>query len=149
MSPMLRLPSSHMPPLIQRFICRRRRLLLVVLFPLFSYALVVQAAHALFQLFFSTGALPAFLLLYYYPLLFALSALHYLGFCFIRYRCIPCSITSRSFEMPLYTITSPPSAWSGFISFFRFTCCLIVFYVSCLDAPLDLCGLAFESLASR
>jgi len=79
LSPMLRLPSSHMPPLIQRSI-RRCRLLLVAPFPFFSYALVVQAAHAPFLGFFSTGALLAFLLLYYYPLLFALSVLHYLGF---------------------------------------------------------------------
>ena len=58
--------------------------------------------------------------------------------------------TATFFARSFHTATSPPlrPLVPGFISFFRFTCCLIAFYVSCLEAPLDLCDFAFEALTS-
>lgn len=124
-----------------------------------SYASVVQVLYAPFQAF--VDALLALLLLYYHPLFSHLHfVLYYLGYCFTCYRSTLCSITSRSFEISpstatffvhsFHMVTSPPlrPLVSDFISFFRFTCCLIAFYVSCLEAPLDLCDFAFEALTS-
>lgn len=100
-------------------------------------------------------------LLYYHPLFSHLHfVLYYLGYRFTCYRSTLCSTTSRSFEIfpstatffvhSFHMVTSPPlrPLVSDFISFSRSTCCLIAFYVSCLEAPLDLCGFAFEALTS-
>lgn len=118
-----------------------------------------SSSYAPFQAL--VNALLALLLLYDHPLFSHLhSVLYYLGYCFTCYRSTLCSITSRSFEISpstatffvhsFYLVTSPPlrPLVSDFISFFRFTCCLIAFYVSCLEATLDLCGFAFEALTS-
>jgi len=70
------------------------------------------------------------------------------GLSFTCYRCILCSITtrapSRTFSSDHHLLLRPFSS----VSFPAFRLLLIAFYVSYLDAPLDLCDFAIGPLTS-
>jgi hypothetical protein len=122
LSLMSRLPSSLMPPLIQRSVRCCCRLPLVGVFRLSrtlrSFKLCKLLIKPLFFLCFCCCTISAFRVFYY------------LGFRFTCYRCILCFFTPHTpshcslslrrylYTRPLHAITSPTSsAWSGPISF--------------------------------
>ncbi|KAF9783143.1 hypothetical protein BJ322DRAFT_137642 [Thelephora terrestris] len=161
---MLRQPSSLMPLLIPRSIGRRCRLPLLAISRPFP-ALLIRFGRSSRPCTSSSFLLHRCspresLLLYYYLLLFAFfrSSLpglslyslstHTMFHYFTLVWNVPFYGISRSY---LLSILSPHLRPFGPVSFPSFASPVrsIAFYVSCFDAPLNLCRLAFETLASR